>query len=264
MGQFFDLQFFQQDTFCSKLNHHYIDCGNNKQGHVNSFTQVQHVSTTSTIFSYHPHLMKPTFPTKCSTVTSLLHKGYSLYQIQSKTGLWKSIIERIKMEMDGDKENSKGGCPSKLSSGDKQSIIHQITTGRLDNAVEATHFINNILPNPVTPQTVRNALKQHDFRSVVKQKCPLLKKAHRLDHLKFAKYHENWIVEDWKRILWSDETKINRIGSDGGFTLGKKGGNYFLIGPLLLQSNMEEEIISWYGVVWGGMEWECLQRSRGL
>jgi len=37
------------------------------------------------------------------------------------------------------------------SSGDKQSIICQITSGSLDNAVEATHFINNTLTNPVTP-----------------------------------------------------------------------------------------------------------------
>ena len=56
--------------------------------------------------------------------------------------------------MDGDKENSKGGCPSKLSSGNKWSIIHQITSGKLDNAVEATHFINNIFPDPVhTPNS---------------------------------------------------------------------------------------------------------------
>jgi hypothetical protein len=56
--------------------------------------------------------------------------------------------------MDSDKENSKGGRPSKLTHRDKQSIIRQITTGKLDNATQATHFINNILPNPVTPQTV--------------------------------------------------------------------------------------------------------------
>src|SRR5216684_1045544 len=171
--------------------------------------------------------MKPTSSTKHSTVTSLPQEGYSLCQIQSKTGLGKSTIGRIK-EVDGDKENSKGGHPSKLSSGDKQSIVHQITSGRLDNAVEATHFINNILPNPITPQTVRNALKKNDFCTVVKTKCPLLKKAHRLEHLKFARYHENWTVEDWKGIMWSDETKINRIGSDGRAYTWKKKGNYFL------------------------------------
>ena len=95
-----------------------------------------------------------------------------------------------------DKENSKGGHPSKLSPWDKQSIIHQITTGKLDNAVQAAHFINSILPSPVSPPTVRNLLKENNFHSVIKKKCPLLKKQHQQDRLKFAKYHENWTVED--------------------------------------------------------------------
>ena len=168
--------------------------------------------------------MKPTSSSQCSTVISLLTEGYSVHQIESKTGLGKSTIGRIKKEVDLDKENSKGGHPSKLTHRDKQSIICQITTGKLDNATQATHFINNILPSPITPQTVRNALKQNNFCSVTKQKHPLLKKVHRQDRLKFARYHENWTVEDWKRVLWSDETKINRIGSDGQVYVWKKKG----------------------------------------
>ena len=84
----------------------------------------------------------------------------------------------IKKKIDLDKENSKGGCPSKLSSCNTQSIILQITTGKLDNAVQVAHFINDILPSPVTPQTMRNALEERNFCSVVKQKQPLLKWAH--------------------------------------------------------------------------------------
>ena len=107
--------------------------------------------------------MKPTSSSQHSTVISLLREGYSLRQIESKTGLGKSTIGRIKKEVDLDKENSKGGRPSKLTHRDKQSIIRQITTGKLDNATQATHFINNILPSPVSPQTVRNALKKMIF-----------------------------------------------------------------------------------------------------
>ena len=65
--------------------------------------------------------------------------------------------------MDGDKENTRGGCPAKLFSDDMWSIIHQITSGKLDSTVKATHFINSILCNPITPQMVRNILKQDDF-----------------------------------------------------------------------------------------------------
>src|SRR5579863_4410404 len=122
--------------------------------------------------------MRPTPSTQHSSVISLLHEGYSLHQIQTKTGLGRSTIGRIKKEADIDKENSKGGHSPKLSPCDKQSILQQITTGKLDNAIQATKFINNIIPNPVTPQTVRNVLKKNNFRSIIKKKCPLLKKHH--------------------------------------------------------------------------------------
>jgi transposase len=168
--------------------------------------------------------MKPISSAQHSLVASLLQEGYSLRQIQSKTRLGKSTVGRIKKKIEGDKENNKGGRPSKLSAGDKRSITRQITNGSLDNAVQATQFINSTLLHPVTPQTVRNALKENDFRSVVKKKRPLLKAAHRIARLKYARYHANWTVEDWKRVLWTDETKINRIGSDGRVYTWKKKG----------------------------------------
>ena len=33
--------------------------------------------------------------------------------------------------------------------------------------------------------------------------------------MNFAEAHNNWTVEDQKRVIWSDETKINPLGSDG-------------------------------------------------
>ena len=53
-------------------------------------------------------------------------------QIHDKTGV---DISRIGREVDANKENNSGGCPAKLSAHDKQSIFHQITSGKLDNAV---------------------------------------------------------------------------------------------------------------------------------
>jgi len=42
------------------------------------------------------------------------------------------------------------------------------------NAVQAANFINNILSNPVTPQTVINVLKENSYHSVINKKCALL------------------------------------------------------------------------------------------
>ena len=38
---------------------------------------------------------------------------------------------------------------------------------------------------------------------------------HRRVRLEFAERHLEWTMDDWKRVWWSDETKINRLGSDG-------------------------------------------------
>ena len=123
-------------------------------------TPFQLVFITLAMLSSHLHFMKPTSSTKHFIIISLLKEGYSLCQIQSKTDLWKSTIGIINKENNGDKGKSKKEFLSKLSLNDRSPIIHQTTNWRLDNAVEATHFIKNTFPDPITLQTVRNALKQ--------------------------------------------------------------------------------------------------------
>jgi hypothetical protein len=105
-------------------------------------------------------------------------EGYTYSQIQTKTGLEKATISRVKAEALADKENNPVGHPSKLTTCDTQLIIHQISTGKLDNVVQATHFINSVISEPVHPQTVRNVLKEYGFQSATKKKVPILKKIH--------------------------------------------------------------------------------------
>ncbi|KAG6883781.1 hypothetical protein C0992_007839 [Termitomyces sp. T32_za158] len=107
--------------------------------------------------------MKATSLSQRSTVTSLLAQGYSLHQIEAKTGLGKSTIGRNSRELEVDKENHPGGHLAKLTLRDKQAIVRQISTGRLDTAVQATNFINNIISNPVSPQTIWNVLKEEGY-----------------------------------------------------------------------------------------------------
>jgi len=71
---------------------------------------------------------------------------------------------------------------------------------------------------------VRNTLKEASLKAVVKKKKPLLSATHRKRRLAFALKYQHWTVEDWKRVIWSDETKTNRIGSDRqGYVWKKKG-----------------------------------------
>ena len=53
------------------------------------------------------------------------------------------------------------------------------------------------------------------MKAVVKRNCPPLSAKHRKALLDYAHAHKDWTVKDWKRVVLSDETKINHLGSDG-------------------------------------------------
>lgn len=46
-----------------------------------------------------------------------------------------------------------------------------------------------------------------------------------MKRLNFARRYLHWTVEDWSKVVWSDETKINRFGSDGDRWVWKSGSN---------------------------------------
>ena len=49
----------------------------------------------------------------------------------------------------------------------------------------------------------------------VQQRKSFLSHEHVLARLKFAQRYENWTVDDWKRVIFSVETNINRFKKDG-------------------------------------------------
>ena len=49
---------------------------------------------------------------------------------------------------------------------------------------------------------------------MMKKKKHLQLLKHRKERMHFAIRYKDWTLEDWKRVVWSDETEINCLGSD--------------------------------------------------
>ncbi len=64
----------------------------------------------------------------------------------------------------------------------------------------------------VTKKTIGNTLRREGLKSCIARKVPLLKKAHVQARLKFANEHLNDSEENWVKVLWSYETKIELFG----------------------------------------------------
>ena len=109
-------------------------------------------------------------------------------------------------------------------------------------------------------QTVHCHLRKAGIKTVVKQKHLLLSKRHRREQLDFALSHEDWTVEDWKHVIWSDKTKINCIGSDGRKWAWKRAGEG-------LSDRLVEGTVKFGGgsvMLWGCMTWEGVGFAHGI
>ncbi|EIE91839.1 hypothetical protein RO3G_16550 [Rhizopus delemar RA 99-880] len=109
----------------------------------------------------------------------------------------------------------KAGRPKLLSSRDDQYLVRLVTVKDQENAVEARNTLENDLQKTVSAETVRRSLRRSGLTSFVKPQKPLLSEVNRRKRLDWALNHTDWTMEDWKRVIWSDETKVNRFGSDG-------------------------------------------------
>jgi transposase len=90
-----------------------------------------------------------------------------------------------------------------------------ITSGKADTAVQAAQELKDTVGAETSAKTVRRALNEAGLKASAKKKKPRLLPRHVRERMDFALRHQYWTVEDWKQIVWSDETKVNRLGSDG-------------------------------------------------
>ena len=148
-------------------------------------------------------------------VVSLLQSGLSYRQVADRLVLGYGTVQKIATVSGIERVRPKRGRPSKLSETTKRSIVRNVCSGKYDTAVQAARDLQTDQGITVNPQTIRNVLKSKGLRARHKVKKPAISLRNRKKRLEFAKVHEHWTLADWSRVIWSDETKINRFASDG-------------------------------------------------
>lgn len=227
--------------------------------------QQSHVTITN--FSINTHashnmapsfIMKPISSEKCATIVSLLRAQYPVREIASSMHVSIGTVSSIRSKHCPDAPKLSAGRPSKLSPTNIRHAIRLITSAKADTAVDVAKTLSTITNTLLSSQTVRRGLKTAGMKAVVKKKKPLLTKKHRKERLDFALAHQYWTIEDWKKVLWSDETKINRLGSDGRKWVWKKPGealNDRLIEPTLKFGG--GSLMMWGCMTWDGVGYAC-------
>ena len=158
--------------------------------------------------------MRPTTAEKKDAAVHLLSQGLSIRKVAMQTGISSAAVGRIARDMPK-RRCRKAGRPPLLSANDKRKITRDITSGSYNTAVQAAEGLARNAGVIVSANTVRHVLKENGLHSAQKIKKPMLSVHHHITRMEFAVRHKDWTVDDWRKVVWSDETKINRLGSDG-------------------------------------------------
>ncbi len=137
------------------------------------------------------------------------------------SGSW--VDEKCLVEVRGQRRMGR------LVRNDRKATVTQITT----------HY-NQGMQNTISERTKRWTLKQMGYSSRRPHRVPLRSAKNRKRRLQFAQAHQNWTIEDWKKVACSDESR-------GG------GGKHGSILPCLNGSGWW-----WWCNVWGIFSWHTL------
>jgi transposase len=154
----------------------------------------------------------PLSPAKVNDATQQLIQGQSARQVATSLGISIGSALNIRKK---NKENippSTVGRPSKFSPRTKEVLARQFKTGQMTTPKDGQRFIQATDGVQVHVQTVRRNLREKGIKPYVQQKRPDLKANHVQERLAFAREHIDWTVDDWKRVMFSDESMVSRVG----------------------------------------------------
>ena len=107
------------------------------------------------------------------------------------------------------------GRPRTLTTKDEHIVKHLILSGECRTAAEVARQAPNLGLPAVSVNTIRNALRRQGLVARVKFPKPFLTKAHMRRRLAWARAHRYWTMTDWRRVLFSDETKLLCVNARG-------------------------------------------------
>lgn len=139
-------------------------------------------------------------------------------QLSEQFGVAQSTVSEVLK-----RNRLRGGVFTRHSSGRPRSTSHVVdrnivrasrTNPRL-SAVDISKDLSQGSGSMVASWTVRRRLRAAGLNARRPAQKPMVSKKNRAIRLKWAKEHLNWTSDQWKKVVWSDESKFMLFGSDG-------------------------------------------------
>ena len=190
-------------------------------------------------------------PTKKARIWTLHQRGVSTTDIAKEFHVNRSTIHRVLTSLhknpDFYAKAHRPGRPRKLSGRDALRAKYAIVSGRHPDAASVQWHMFPYITLP----TIRRMLCNMGLYGRIRRTKPFLSHKHKMKRRDWAKEFVTWSVEEWKKVIFSDESRFNLFGSDGRQYCRRRVGEEFL------DRNVNKVIKHGGGslMVWGCITW---------
>ena len=106
----------------------------------------------------------------------------------------------------------------------------------------------------ICTRTMRRELKGLGLNSCVRK--PLISEANRKKRLQFAREHKDWTLEQWTKVMWSDESRFTLFQRDGRIRVRREADE--VMPPSCLVPTAQT--CGGSAMIWGCCSWSGQQR----
>lgn len=165
----------------------------------------------------------------------------------------RDTINRYAISQNGTSEK-RSGRPRALNDNDQQQLRNILKENNRLTLAETQQKFQDSQNKIVSEKTIRKNLHQLGLHSRIAASKPFLNESQRVKRLQWCINHQDWSVQKWKTVIWSDESRFTLYQSDGPCRVWREAGARFNI------ENLSPSIKHGGG---GIMVWGCFS-GRGL
>ena len=168
--------------------------------------------------------------------------GFPIRTVYSK---YKKFLERGHLD-----PLPRSGRPTKLTLRDK-TMICRISTK--DPFLSAPDIQEEIGRNDISTRTISRVLVDHGGLNACKAaKKLLLSEKNRIARLDFARRYQNWTIDQWKQVLWSDESKF-LLRKQGSRVVRRPVGTRYSDEYTIKTIKHDDYVMIWGCFTWNGV-----------
>jgi transposase len=150
-------------------------------------------------------------------IVALRSKGLTLATIAAQTKVKiitvRSVLSKWKLHHTV-QDLPKTGRPHKVDDRTKRRLARMVQKGEIRTATELAQTATSHEIVHISARTARRTLHEQGLKAMRMINKPLLTRAHKRKRLEFARAHMDWTSEEWKQVIFSDETVITARQSD--------------------------------------------------